>query len=116
MTPIEQKALALVNEIAKDRGTSYPLVDRKNDSRWEALCRAIEREQAFRQEVSDAVERYWSCGATPPPYMARFIVAKPDPLVEALAECEFTYLKDSGERLRAALKARGLKIVETTDE
>lgn len=51
MTDIEAKALALVNEVAAERGTEYPCVDRRNDARWEALCRAIEQHEAFQQEV-----------------------------------------------------------------
>ena len=121
MTPTEEKALALVNKVAATRGTSWPCVDRKNDSRWEALCRALEQHEAFRQEVSDAVEdlrREWpEVRSHIVSRLSVFIIAKPvDPLVEA---CRETHGKgyheteaDFAADLRAALAARGLKIVE----
>lgn len=124
MTPIEQKALALVNEVLEVRCKSLcEFIDRDEHDADEAICRVLEQHEAFRQEVSDAVENaldprraHSLAGVQDVNNLRRFIIAKPDPLVEALAECEFTYLKDSGDRLRAALKARGLKIVEVSDE
>lgn len=120
MTDTEKKALALVNEIAATRGTSWPCVDRANDSRWEALCRAIEQHEAFRQEVSDAVEAYLGhTSPWPDNSLRRFIIAKPDPLVEALNEALLSE-QDMGAReladnFRAALAARGLTITETKE-
>ena len=118
MDNIEAKALALVNEIAATRGTSWPCVDRANDSRWEALCRAIEQHEAFRQEVSDAVVEYFGpkdldvilAGHL----LERFIIPKPkpDPLVDAMAELAYIEPKLSADKLRAALDARGLEIRE----
>lgn len=114
MTDIEAKALALVNEIAAARGTSYPCVDRANDSRWEALCRAIEQHEAFRQEVSDALLEYYggyhnASGET----LERFII-KSDPLVEVINDADDMVRKPDApsyaEAIRAALAARGLTI------
>ena len=112
MDDTEQKALALVNEVAAERGTEYPCVDRRNDARWEALCRAIEQHEAFRQEVSDAVE--WVVNSTymPAPSehkLRRFIIAKPDPLVEAVRDTGL--FTGYAEKLAAAIEKRGGKIV-----
>jgi len=115
VTDIEQKALALVNEVAAERGTEYPCVDRRNDARWEALCRAIEQHEAFRQEVSDKIEaardawpRSWSPLADA---LDRLIIAKPDPLVEAMKEWWDADGYADIETFRAAIEKRGGKIV-----
>ena len=67
---------------------------------------AIEQHEAFRQEVSDAVE--WLVNSTymPAPSehkLRRFIIAKPDPLVEALDEAlwEVSNVKLTDRELRA---------------
>ena len=79
-----------------------------------AHARAIEQHEAFRQEVSDAVETYADKDVHAPiTYLGRFIIAKPDPLVEALLE---TFPRANGAEgmaadLRAAIKARGGRIV-----
>ena len=84
---------------------------------------AIEQHEAFRKDVSDAVESLcntvlMSHGHRQLREMLshRFIIAKPDPLVEALqAVDEFacpTWVERIAPQLRAALAARGLKIVE----
>ena len=89
MTDIEKKALALVNEVRAER-SGYPQqhLCRKDTYVYEALCRAIEQHEAFRQEVSDAVTAFWPT-KPPPKQFARFIIAKPvDPLVEALASID----------------------------
>ena len=121
MTDIEKKALALVNEVAAERGTEYPCVDRRNDARWEALCRAIEQREAaeqklqdFRQEVSDAVSQY--ADEFVPADLQRFIITKPDPLVEAMADCGVDRFESWADQLRAALEARGLEIREKNDD
>ena len=76
-----------------------------------AHARAIEQHEAFRQEVSDAVEGYAGMvGLDPKRYFARFIIAKPDPLVEALKQLNMSYV--DAEDFRAALAARGLEIRE----
>lgn len=131
MTEFEKKALALVNEVAAERGTEYPCVDRRNDARWEALCRAIEQHEvdkaahaatvegilkaheAYKQEVSDAVESYFRVVPRPRDILERFIIPKPvDPLVEAMVECGFGDSSNAADDIRAALAKRGFKIVE----
>ena len=78
-----------------------------------AHARAIEQHEAFRQEVSDAVEGYASMvGLDPKRYFARFIIPKPDPLVEAWDEA-WGELSDKAAKLetfRTALAARGLEV------
>ena len=117
MTDIEAKALALVNEIELERGaTPYSKLNRHGGA--EAIYRAIEQHEAFKQEVSDAVETYKA--DNPFTYNAflldRFIIPKPkpkpkpDPLVGVLEEV-FSVSAVSG-RINAALEARGLEIRE----
>lgn len=112
MTDIEEKALALVNEVHPYtywndiRGVGQqPLT--------KALCRAIEQHEAFRQEVSDAVKNL-------PAHiqqnfrLSRFIIAKPDPLVDAVGECDdgtWETKAEYAQLLRAAIAKRGGKIV-----
>jgi hypothetical protein len=119
MIDIEQKALALVNEIAAARGTSYPCVDRANDSRWEALCRAIEQHEAFRQEVSDVVEAYLNPNnRIYSRTLYKFIIPKPkpDPLVEVVKVVTWYDNEITAKELRAALEARGLEIRSKNDD
>ena len=106
---IEQKALALVNGVMAE----YPLVGYEMAAKM-ALCRAIEQHEAFRQEVSDAV------AGAPLNLLARdrlhrFIIAKPDPLVEALNDMKDGRAGPTTESyaacLRAAVEKRGGKIV-----
>ena len=121
MSDIEKKALALMNEVRVEAGLdtlTKHTTGTTYGSGWEALCRAIERHEAFAQEVSDAVEKHqenlpWAVYND----LTRFIIAKPpvDPLVEVVAECDgtlFSKQSDYVEALRAALAARGLEIVE----
>ena len=72
---------------------------------------AIEQHDAFRQEVSDAID---SSVLTPETeaHLSRFIIAKPDPLVEVMNEMGFGMSKTASEEFRAALAARGLEIRE----
>ena len=123
MTDIEQKALALVNTVNAERSRpEWRYLERPKDTAAEALCRAIEQHEAFRQDVSDAVERWnieYLLGDALRADMARFIIAKPDPLEEVIADYkrtkgggEYATNKDMAAALRAALAARGLKIVE----
>ena len=147
MEEIERKALALVNEVRRERNQDVwkDVGDRKGYGMvLEALCRAIEREQAFRQEVSDAMKLlseeheafrqevsdavgWWNMeyllGDDLRKDMARFIIAKPDPLEEVIADYkrtkgggEYATNKDMAAALRAALAARGLKIVEVSHD
>ena len=122
MTEIEKQALALINEVRAERG-DLPLTE--CDRRWNIrdgyLCRAIERHEAFRQEVSDTVEEALNDIDYGRPLAAkavlrRFIIAKPDPLVEALDDMKDGRAGATTESyaacLRAVLAAHGLEIVE----
>ena len=154
MTTIEERALALVNEVKAERGQTpahSSFIDRDNCSFSEAFCRALETletldaERAahalFRQEVSDAVEEYMNedYRRKQGDKVARiisFILAKPDPLVNLAREMVLldgvirtdsqkaairegraanTAADDFYDRLRTALPARGLKLVEVGD-
>ena len=130
MNDIEQKALALVNEVARELGWGETKeIFSAGYTRNEALCRAIEQHEAtkqeleatkqelsdFRQEVSDEIQ------SQPPAvrdYLGHFIIPapKPDPLVEVLHEVDTGPEWDSPEdycnKIRAALEARGLEIRE----
>lgn len=122
MTDINQKALALLDEVLEERGMGNARIMRRQITSHEALCRAIEQHEAFRQEVSDAVESLCNTVFVYEEYLdmrdmlrRRFIIAKPDPLVEALNEAGDTNpLSDDAFAIavRKALAARGLKIVE----
>lgn len=113
---IEQKALALVNEVR----TEYPLVSSEVASNL-ALCRAIEQYDAFRQGVSDAVVKATHTMAAgklvaASGILAAFIIPKPvDPLVEALNDLGWKYDDNGVEiatELREALAKRGYEIRE----
>jgi len=119
MTDIEQKALALVREVLNERNLSGKRAVRREVSPYtEALCRAIERHEAFRQEVHDAVWAYFRPYEVPKVF--RHIIIweptpepKPDPLVDIVEWLggEWTpeeYVKE----ILAALDARGLEIRE----
>ncbi len=87
MNDIEKKALALLNEVRAERGlgqTHQPVSRRITID--EALCRAIERHEAFRQEVSEAL--LWHCKYTDGVLegLQHLIIADPDPLEEALRD------------------------------
>jgi hypothetical protein len=109
-----QAALALVNEVQGfDCGVSIYHVHNAKLLR-RALCRAIEQHEAFRQEVSDAID---SSILTPETevHLGRFILPKPDPLVEALDDLEDGRAGPTTESyaacLREAIEKRGGKIV-----
>ena len=123
MTDIEKKALALAIEAQVDDAVRLCHDLALDLYIWEALCRAIEQHEAFRQEVSDAVElsidRSGHDGLRAGhinEYLGRFIITKPDPLVEVLTEISgeggFDNFDHYAHRLRAALEARGLEIRE----
>lgn len=115
-TDIEQKALAYACECA---GRSVHHFDRMGDdlplrASIIAHARAIEQHEAFRQEVSDAVVAAKAYYEVPMYDLSAFIIAKPDPLVEAVAECDDAKWETGAEYvacLRAAIEARGGKIV-----
>ena len=117
MSDIEKKAQALLNEVLRDKGCSN---EARRISRVyfvdEALCRAVEQHEAFRQEVSDAVEAYNDLWRKRTPgrdefmgHFIRFIIAKPDPLAEAWIEATGNTV--GMEPLNEAIQARGGKIV-----
>jgi hypothetical protein len=86
--------------------------------RIEALCRAIERHEAYKQEVSDAVEIALLDAedtATIRNNFSQFIIIKPDPLVDALKEADSQSPcsdEQFAEAIRAALDAFGFEIRE----
>jgi hypothetical protein len=113
MTDIEAKALALINEVRRQ----YPNAPDYTASHI-AICRALEQHEAFKQEVSDAVEGYLDG----PPIERHLIIdtlrnfiiiipkPEPDPLVDAWIEATGNTV--GMEPLNAALDARGLEIRE----
>lgn len=113
----EEKALALVNEVARELGWDETKeIFAAGYTRNEVLCRAIEQHEAFRQEVSD------ECivlGFKPAPIgIGRFIIPapKPDPLAQILGAFDGTLWEpEDVSRFRAALEAGGLEIREKND-
>ena len=121
MTDTEAKALALVSIDPKalehaclSAGRSVHHFDRMGDdlplrASIVAHARAIEQHEAFRQEVSDALEKrgFYIDDRD----LGRFIIPKPDPLVEVLDECGFGVSSNAADDIRAAIEKRGGKIV-----
>ena len=124
MTDIEAKALALVREVLAERDLSDKRAVRRDVSPYtEALCRAIEQHEAFKQEVSDVVYRSLmsitkNCVADAAGDLSRFIIPapKPDPLVEALTKAGWGMPEINAKEIRAALDARGLEIREKSND
>jgi hypothetical protein len=119
MTDIEQKALALVNEVSDNKHTDARSIHEVYSAvaLSTALCRAIEQHEAFKQEVSDAVEAYLNPNnRIYSRTLHKFIIPKPDPLVEVLHEVDtgngWDDEADYARQVRAALEARGLEIRE----
>jgi hypothetical protein len=112
----EEQAVVLVNEVRAER--EQELWKGVGDRRGygivlEALCRAIERHEAFKQEVGKVMTYIKALYPTLPTDYDRFIIPKPkpDPLVEVLADIYGASLVNV-EDFRAALDARGLEIRE----
>ena len=119
MTDIEQKALALVRDVADGyEDVSIHHVHNAKALR-SALCRAIEQHEAFKQDVSEfalGVKGYmasvkamaWQSDCD------EFIIAKPDPLVDAWLDAfPGNHIDDAREecaKISAALAARGLEV------
>ena len=121
MTDIEKKALALANEVRLERGFApLPNIYRTNYE-IEALCRAIEQHEAFRQEVSDVITYIESLYPVLPIDRERFIIPapKPDPLLAALLELELSSDLQEGQHdakwIRNKLDALGFEIREKND-
>ena len=117
MTEIEKKALALLNEC----GWGGAHMKRTWNPRYEALCRAIEQHERFRQDVSVELSAYseWcrDVGAQFPLLLERFIIAKPDPVRSGLAVAveealELVIGDEDVAQLREALGRRGLQVTE----
>jgi hypothetical protein len=113
---IEAKARDMVRKEDKNGLLNF-------DAAIAALCRAIEQHEAFKQEVSDAVENTQTtteilCSCSHKHIVAftrldRFIIPKPkpDPLVEVIAGWTGGTVLLASD-LRAQLDARGLEIRE----
>ena len=124
---IEQQALDLINEVGPYECAN--VADATHVTLIKALRRTLESHaatkaeyEAFRREVSDGLHHYFGpkLNDVAQGYLGRFIIPKPDPLVEALKDADAPALGDDGydamaHRLRAALAARGLKLVEAGD-
>ena len=126
MTDIEEtppdwvlREAAKRSELSNDTPRQRAILFDTNPS-FRALCRAIERHEAFRQEVSDALYDYFGdehveCNGR----LSRFFIIpapKPDPLVEVLEEISgeggFDNYDHYAHNIRAALDALGLEIRE----
>jgi len=118
MNDIEQKALALVKEVAEH--DCYEIDDARFSDVCAALYRAIEQHEAFRQEVSDAVEQVPTKDWDVHPILWRFIIPKPkpDPLVEVIDAWfnDFRQEVSDAASFRTALDAFGLEIREKSDD
>jgi hypothetical protein len=126
MIDIEQKALALVREVLAERDLSDKRAVRREVSPYtEALCRAIEQHEAFKQEVSDAITVLLdrcvgdslSQGVING-HLHHLIIPKPkpDPLVAVLLDLELSSDQEEGQHdakwLRLKLDALGFEIRE----
>jgi hypothetical protein len=118
MNDIEQKALALAIEVREDDKMRLCPDPTLLFGNWEALCRAIEQHETFKQEVSKVMTYIKALYPTLPRNFYRFIIPKPkpDPLVEVLEEISgeggFDNYDHYAHNIRAALEARGLEIRE----
>ena len=130
VTDTEQKALALVNEVAAD-ALIWVIDDVKGGVVWETLCLAIEQHEQFKREVSKAItdltyiqHQYTFARGEVLGHLEKFVLKEPaDPLVEAMRDaCGAQGMAtkhtpvELTEHLRAALAKRGLKIVETSHD
>ncbi len=120
----EEQAVVLVNEVRAER--EQELWKGVGDRRGygivlEALCRAIERHEDFKQKVSDAVTCYFA-GLDLNTSLHRFIIPapKPDPLVDVLLDMELSSDLEEGQHdakwLRIKLDALGFEIREKNDD
>jgi hypothetical protein len=118
MTDIEAKALALVREVLTERDLSDKRAVRREVSPYtEALCRALEQHEAFKQEVGFALSNEWHnlhYGAKRNLDRFRIPLPKPDPLEEVLKEIDHSamWVDQCAEEIRAALGERGWEIRE----
>lgn len=142
MTETERKALKVLNEVRDERGFKRSVEIQREDMAQEALCRAIycnevdqadltklqneyervcKQHEAFRQEVSDAITGFDEYGTEAAwEKLSRFIIAKPDPLVEVIATAlrEGSPFDEDGSHdytaeakaVASAIRARGLEV------
>jgi hypothetical protein len=119
MSDIETRALKLLNDVWEERG--YPPddgVNRKDLPSHEALCRAIERHEAYEQKVSDIVYAHVNAtnetSADAWEKLKTLIIPapKPDPLVEVMKKAGWAdaVIDSCAPSLSAALKEHGLEI------
>jgi len=117
MTKIEQKALALAIEAREDDKMRLCPDSTLTFSNWEALCRAIEQHEAFKQEVGFALSNEWHnlhYGAKRNLDRFRIPLPKPDPLVETLKNMDA--VMERLEAFRAALEALEIEIREKSND
>jgi hypothetical protein len=121
MTDIRAKALALVREVQAERDLSDKRAVRREVSpHTEALCRAIEQHEAFKQKMSDIVYAHVNAtnetSADAWEKLKTLIIPapKPDPLVDVAESLGYfnTAAQGWAGDVRAALEARGLEIRE----
>lgn len=125
MTPIEERALALWNEVRAEQDLNlFREVERKNEPVVEAPCRALEAHDETKRAFSEASKlaiaeavRYGDATSRGPAvaqHLEPFIIPDPvDPLAEAIREASLSDAdQGDADRLRTALAARGYKIVE----
>ena len=126
MTDIKEKVLALLNEVRAERGyQTLTAIYRDTYMEAEALFRALEQHEVYKQKVSDAVEATsefleahgYGSSHSERQRIAEFIIPKPepDPLVEVFNEVDadnWSTREDYVDRFRAALDALGFEIRE----
>ena len=112
MTDTEKKALALAIEVREDAKMRLCPDPTLLFGNWEALCRAIEQHEAFKQEVSGVMTYIKALYPTLPRNFDRFIIPapKPDPLVEVVKGVTWYDNEITAKEIRAALEVRGLEI------
>jgi len=119
----EEQAVVLVNEVRAER--EQELWKDVGDRRGygivlEALCRALERHETYKQKVSDAVEKViescavtsWGAAMLDPLIIPK---PKPDPLMEVIETLDsymWTDTKGYVECFHKALKDHGLEVRE----
>lgn len=116
---IEAKALALVNEMRAEKG-GVPYYELQYVSAYhthEALCRAIEQHEAFKQKVSDIVYAHVHVTRTDDWEKLKTLIIpkpKPDPLFGVLWDLGMAEdragIEFMANGINDALKARGLEI------
>ena len=116
---VERRAVTLLNKVAVERSAPrYKRLNRNNHT-MEALYRAIEQHEAFRQEVSFALKTFKDGNMhTMHDYLLEpFIIPapKPDPLADAVESVLSGFegrkhAESYANQIRAALEARGLEI------